>query len=105
MIATNEVLSNLFTFGTLAIEASLAILVWNRRARPWVIGAGVLMHGLIAINIMIGFFTMAMFVAYLAFAPPDTMERLIVRLRVRLSSRRAAGEAGQPAAMPTGSAV
>lgn len=84
--ATSTVVSNLLTFATLAIEASLAILVWNRKARPWVLGVGILMHGLIAINIMVGFFTMAMFVAYLSFVPADTMESLLARIRARLSS-------------------
>jgi vitamin K-dependent gamma-carboxylase-like protein len=85
--ATSEIVSNLLTFGTLAIEASLAILVWNRKARPWVLGAGVLMHGLIAVNIKVGFFTMAMLVAYLSFTPADTMERLLDRSRTRKASR------------------
>jgi hypothetical protein len=46
------------------------------------------MHGLIAVNIMVGFFTMAMFVAYLSFMPPDTTERLIARLRSRLAATK-----------------
>ncbi len=101
--ATSTVVSNLLTFATLAIEASLAILVWNRKARPWVLGAGVLMHGLIAINIMVGFFTMAMFVAYLSFVPADTMERPLGRIRARFSSSRAA-PSRSPSAAPAPSA-
>ena len=87
-ISTNVALSNLMTFGTLAIEASIAFLVWNRKLRPWVLGAGVIMHLSIAINIMIGFFSMAMFVAYLSFVPPDTMDRLLLRLSGRLARSR-----------------
>ena len=34
-------LSNLATFGTLAIELSLGLLVWNRVARPYVLALGV----------------------------------------------------------------
>jgi vitamin K-dependent gamma-carboxylase-like protein len=87
-ISTNEVLSNLMTFGTLAIEASIAVLVWNRKARPWVLGAGIAMHLAIDLNIMVGFFSMAMFVAYLSFVPPDTMERIISRVRRRIGASR-----------------
>jgi vitamin K-dependent gamma-carboxylase-like protein len=87
-ISTNQVVSNLATFGTLAIELGIAILVWNRKARPWVLGAGVAMHLAIAINIMIGFFSMAMFIAYLSFVPPGTMERILRRLAARLGSSR-----------------
>ena len=28
------------TFGTLLTELSIGLFVWNRRARPWVLGAG-----------------------------------------------------------------
>jgi len=87
-ISTNQVVSNLATFGTLAIELSIAVLVWNRKARPWVLAAGVAMHLAIALNIMIGFFSMAMFIAYLSFVPPDTVERIIDWSATRIRSRR-----------------
>ena len=101
-LATSEVLSNLMTFGTLAVEASLAILVWNRKARPWVLGAGILMHALIAVNIMIGFFTMAMLIAYMSFTPPDAMERFLAWARKRFS-RSPGKPSGDLAPAPTGS--
>ena len=95
-ISTNVTVTNLMTFGTLAVEASLAVLVWNRKARPWVLAAGAIMHIAIAINIMIGFFTMAMLTAYLAFTPPETMDRVLDRLRAR---RRRRSDATAPAAV------
>jgi hypothetical protein len=87
-ISTNQVVSNLATFGTLAIELSIAVLVWNRKVRPWVLAAGVAMHLAIALNIMIGFFTMAMLVAYLSFVPPETMERILAWGAARLTTFR-----------------
>jgi hypothetical protein len=87
-ISTNQVVSNLATFGTLAIELSIAMLVWNRKARPWVLAAGVAMHLAIALNIMIGFFTMAMLVAYLSFVPPETTERILAWGAARLTAFR-----------------
>jgi len=87
-ITHNLFISNLMTLGTLALEASLAILVWNRKARPYVLTLGVLMHISIAISIMVGFFSMAILVAYLAFIPPDTMERVIDRVRRRSRSTK-----------------
>ncbi|MGB6205800.1 HTTM domain-containing protein [Mycobacterium sp.] len=75
--ATNSaLLMNAATWGTLAVELSLAFLVWNRRLRPWVLAAGVVMHTMIMISIAAGFFTLAMFVLYLAFIPPETVQRL-----------------------------
>jgi hypothetical protein len=75
-LANSALLMNAVTWSTLVTELSLAILVWNRRLRPWVLAAGVVMHTMIMITIAVGFFTLAMFVLYLAFVPPETVQRL-----------------------------
>ena len=87
-VSTSVLASNVTTYGTLAIELALAILVWNRRARPWVLGAGVALHLAISYSIRVGFFTLAMFVLYLAFLPNETASRLIWAVRDRLSAGR-----------------
>ena len=74
-------LSELLTFGTLALEASLGILVWNRVARPWVLALGVSMHLGIDFFVLVGFFSFAMIVAYIAFVPAETASRRIIALR------------------------
>ena len=74
--ANNALLMNAVTWGTLAVELSVGILVWNRRLRPWVLAAGVVMHTMIMIAIAVGFFSVAMFVLYLAFVQPETAQRL-----------------------------
>ena len=86
------------TFGTLLLELSLGILVWNRAARPWVLTFGVTMHLAIDYSILIGFFSFAMFVTYLAFIPSETSTRLILdtRDRVRARLRRRARAAPVP---------
>jgi len=86
----NIVAANLMTYGTLALETSLAILVWNRKARPYVLSLGVLMHVLIALNIIVGFFSMAILTAYVSFVPPDTMASVIDRVRQRRQRRKVA---------------
>ena len=75
-LTNSALLMNAATWGILAVELSIAILVWNRRLRPWVLGAGVVMHTMIMITITVGFFTLAIFVLYLAFIPPETVQRL-----------------------------
>lgn len=75
-LANNALLMNAASWCTIALELSLAILVWNRRLRPWVMAAGVLMHTIIMAAIAVGFFTLAMFVLYLAFVPPEALQRL-----------------------------
>jgi vitamin K-dependent gamma-carboxylase-like protein len=72
----SALLMNAVTWGTLATELSIGILVWNKRLRPWVLAAGVVMHTMIMITITVGFFTLAVFVLYLAFVPPEIVERL-----------------------------
>jgi Vitamin K-dependent gamma-carboxylase len=75
-VTNSALLMNAATWGTLVAELSLALLVWNRRLRPWVLAAGVVMHTIIMCTIAVGFFTLAMFVLYLAFIPPETVQRL-----------------------------
>ncbi len=75
-LATNAILVNAVTWGTLVIELAIAILVWNRRWRFWVLAAGVVMHVTIMVNLNVGFFSVAMFVLYVAFVPADVVRRL-----------------------------
>ncbi len=72
-LTDSVLLVNLLTWSTLVIELSLALLVWRRRLRPWVLGFGVAMHLCIEVTMMVGFLGMAILVAYLAFVPPATM--------------------------------
>ena len=55
-LATSELASNLLTYGTIAIEASLGVLVWNRTLRPYVLALGVCMHLGIDLSLRVGFF-------------------------------------------------
>jgi hypothetical protein len=54
-LTNSALLVNAVTWGTPAVELALAILVWNRRLRPWVLAAGVVMHTMIMITIAVGF--------------------------------------------------
>jgi hypothetical protein len=83
-IATSELLINLMTYGTLAVEASIGILVWNRALRPWVLGLGVMLHLAIDLTMRVGFFSYALFVLYLAFLPPDVVAARLVALKERV---------------------
>ena len=77
-------LSNLMTYGTLLVETSLAILIWNRRLRPWVIAAGIGLHLFIEVTFALGFFSTIMIMSYIAFVPEDMTERFLARIRERL---------------------
>jgi HTTM domain len=109
-LTRSPVTTEALTFGTLAVELALGILVWNRALRPWVMSLGVVMHIMIEYSIVVGFFGMAMVVAYLAFLSPVTAERLILAARDRIRRRRrragpGGGRAWRPRRSPQRSAA
>lgn len=75
------VFTNLFTYATLIIELALAVLVWNRRLRPWVLLGGVLLHLGIEIGMPLGYFPAVVLVSYLSFVPAERAERMLVGVR------------------------
>jgi hypothetical protein len=82
-----DLLLNALTWGTLAFEASFAVLVWKRRWRPWVLWIGVAFHLAIDLCFDVGFFSWAMLIGYLAFVPPEVADQVIARMRSRLPAR------------------
>ena len=89
-VTDSLLLANLLTYGTLAIELALAILVWNRKLRPWVLLLGVMLHLSIAYAVRVGFFSVAAVVAYIAFLPPATVGEWVYRLKDRTARSRLA---------------
>lgn len=84
--ATNALAMNMLTWGTIAVELAVGILVWFPRFRPWVLAAGVLMHLLIDAYVQIGIFSYAMFVMYFAWLSPETAK--LLPQKVRIAPRR-----------------
>jgi hypothetical protein len=94
-ITTSELIVNLMTYGTLAAEAAIGILVWNRRLRPWVLGLGVFLHLAIDVTMRVGFFSYGLFVLYIAFLPPEAVSARLLALRRRvLGAARAPAQTG-----------
>jgi hypothetical protein len=89
-------LSNLFSFGTLALELSLAILVWNRALRPYVLIAGLSLHLGIEYAIRVGFFSVSILSMYLLWVPPQRMEAVLLALKRHLSRTPAAAPVTAP---------
>lgn len=84
-VTHSALISNFFTFGTLALELSLAILVWNRKLRLWVLLAGLSLHLGIEYSIRVGFYGLAIMSMYLIWVPPERMEAVLLSLRERFS--------------------
>jgi len=71
---------SMLTTATVAFELGFIFLVWNRRLRPWVLGAGVAFHLGVDIFLDVGFFSIAMWIAYLAFIVPSIADRIVRRV-------------------------
>ncbi len=84
---TNALTMNAMTWGAIAIELAVGVLVWFPRCRPWVLAAGVLMHVMIDVHIQIGIFSYAVVVMYLAWISPETVKHLPDNLKQRLGRR------------------
>lgn len=67
------------TWATLAFEGAFILLVWRRRLRPWVLGVGVVLHLGIDLFLDVGFFSWAMWLAYLSFVFPEVADRVVAR--------------------------
>ena len=89
-VTHSALISNVFSYGTLVVELSLAILVWNRKLRPWVLLVGLSLHLGIEYSIRVGFYGFAITSMYLIWVPPERMDSILLSLRRRLSRSRAA---------------
>jgi hypothetical protein len=104
-ISDDPLVTNVLTWATLALEFAIGILVWSRRLRWWVLGAGVVMHVSIMVSIGVGFFTPAMLVLYLAFVPPSRVHRVSRDVRRLLSRVRDHRNSGTKKTAATADAV
>jgi hypothetical protein len=62
------------------LEFVLAVGLWSRRARPWLLPAGLGLHATIYWLMPVSTFTVTMFALYLVFLDPDTVHRVVDRL-------------------------
>ena len=96
-ITDSLLLTELATYGTLAAELAIGVLVWNRAARPWVLALGVLLHLSIELTLAVGFFSITIVTLYLAFLPPERAEQVLWWVRDRLARRRRRRPVAEPA--------
>lgn len=83
VLSHSAVFSSATTYWTIAVELSIGILVWNRAARPFVLGLGVAMHVGLGLTMRLGFFSETMIAAYLAFLSPALASVAILAVRDR----------------------
>jgi hypothetical protein len=78
-LAGYPILVNIMTFGAIAIELSLAMLLWFKAARPWVIFAGISLHFGILFMVNIPIFGELCMAAYMLFLTSGEWEALARR--------------------------
>jgi hypothetical protein len=96
-VTNSVIITELFSYGTIVTELSLAIFIWNKTLRPWILPMGVLLHLSIDFWVLVGFFSYAMFCGYIAFTPPETASRYILVTRDRVRRIRARPPVANPA--------
>jgi predicted DCC family thiol-disulfide oxidoreductase YuxK len=62
-------------YATLLFEVAFAFFIWNRRIRPWLLAAGVLLHIGIELTIRAGPFSSVMLACYIPFLDAETVRR------------------------------
>jgi hypothetical protein len=83
--------AHILTWGVVSVEAAIGVLVWSRRARPYVLAAGVLLHLGIEVTLRAGLFSWVVLATYVAFVPPARAERITGAVSTRLGSLRRGG--------------
>lgn len=75
----------LWSWSTLVLELSLALLIWVKELRYWVIIGGVLLHIGIEWTMNIPLFGFIMMSAYVLFVDPGDLERFLAKVKGKLS--------------------
>lgn len=83
-VATSITASALMTYGTILVEGALVFGLWLPRFRWWAMAAGVSIHLGIEATLLIGWFSLAIIVCYLAFVPGDVLRRVVARVLERV---------------------
>ncbi len=75
----NVVVIAILTWGTLAVELALALLLWYKPLRPVLLALAFALHFFIDIMMMVGFFGLLMFAGLTTFFDPRWIERIAAR--------------------------
>ena len=80
------------TYGTLIVELALASLVFSRPWRKWILGLGLLMHGMIEYSMNIPLFAFIICSGYMCFYDGEEVEAWWDRLKARFKKPAVAPE-------------
>lgn len=95
-LSANVLIIAMLTWGALAIELALALLLWAKRLRPLLIALGIMLHLFIDLFVIVGFFGPLMVVGLLSFADAGWVDRVVER-RWRTRDVKQPTESADPA--------
>lgn len=67
-------------WAVLLLELALGVGLWSRRARRWLVPAGIALHAILFLTLPVCVFSALMVLLYLAFAEPEAIDRALARL-------------------------
>ncbi len=76
VLASQYWLVNAATYGTVLIEIAFPFLIWQRRTRPYLLGAAILLHLGFAVLMYLHYFAWVMIMGHLSFLRPEWLSRL-----------------------------
>lgn len=93
-LASHYLTPTILTYAVLGLQLSFAFLVWNRRIRPWLIGALSLMHVGIAIVMGLWRFSFVVIGSLMILVPDEVFHRTATKISTRLNIGRVASAWG-----------
>lgn len=94
-VVENPLVNNLMTWASLGLEFSLPFLLWNRSTRRFGVIAGIALHLGIEYAILVGVFSWAMIVLYVAFMDGEWLEKSLRRFGERFGLGAATSQSAE----------
>ena len=88
ILASSAIAGQIATYGTILVEAGVAVLIWCPRTRTAALLAGVALHVCIDITLRVGFFSLAVLVFYLSFLDPERVRAMAATVARHASAAR-----------------
>ncbi len=76
VLASHYWLVNVATYGTVLIEIAYPFLIWQRRTRPYLLAAAIVLHLQFALLMNLYFFSFVMIMGHMSFVRPEWLARL-----------------------------
>jgi predicted DCC family thiol-disulfide oxidoreductase YuxK len=76
LLAAHYWLANAGTYATILIEIAFPFLIWQRRARPYLLAAAIFLHVQFAVLMGLFYFSFVMVMGHMSFVRPEWLARL-----------------------------